>query len=39
MMRRITQWEFRRYAAFMMALLLAALAGGLTAQAASGTPY
>ena len=40
MMRRIRAGELRRYAAFLMALLLAALAGGLVAQAATtGTPY
>lgn len=40
MMRRIRAGELRRYAVFLLALLLSALAGGLVAQAAStGTPY
>ncbi len=39
MTRRITRGEFTRYAAFLAALLVAALAGALTAQAASGTPH
>jgi hypothetical protein len=39
MTRRITRGEFTRYAAFLAALLVAALTGALTAQAASGTPH
>lgn len=39
MMRRIRAREFRRYAAFLLALLLAALTGGLVAQAATGAGY
>ena len=40
MMRRISRRELRRYTAFLMALLLSALAGGLVAQASSaGAPY
>ncbi len=39
-MRRIRARELRRYSAFLLALALSALAGGLVAQAASGgTPY
>ena len=38
MMRRIRARELRRYGAFLMALILAAMTGGLVAQAAS-TPY
>ena len=39
MIRRIRARELRRYAAFLTALLIAALAGGLVAQASAGTPY
>jgi serine protease Do len=39
MMRRIRAGELKRYAAFLVALLLAAVAGGLVAQAATGSGY